>query len=285
MGTEVGRIEREFVFKSLADSNAGCDVHGSRKEARCTFYAVHDETLELAAAGRGPQRLRDRGGGPCLLLPAEQLPHVCLEGSRGRRETPDRGAAARHLQEPAAEVRAREAGGRDPGFLLFEGKERRAELPEERTVTSPWSRRRVSSGVRFRSHPGSAQDLSGEDGAPRHRKRHRDASGQDPPSLGGEDHRPTRQEPLDPLHRGRLSHPRSLPGRPHHHQGRPGSSGAGGRRAAPRHHEPARPTSSTRRRSSRSTPSCGRRCCTTSTPSAICGSGTPCSGERESRAS
>ena len=47
MGTEVGRIEKEFVFKSLVDDKATCDLHGSRKEFRCLFSGVGDETLEL----------------------------------------------------------------------------------------------------------------------------------------------------------------------------------------------------------------------------------------------
>jgi hypothetical protein len=49
MGTEVGRIEKEFVFKSLVDDAVPCDLHGSRKEARCTFSGITDTGLELAA--------------------------------------------------------------------------------------------------------------------------------------------------------------------------------------------------------------------------------------------
>jgi hypothetical protein len=48
MGTEVGRIEKEFVFKTLVDDAVPCDLHGSRKEARCRFAGVGDQTLELA---------------------------------------------------------------------------------------------------------------------------------------------------------------------------------------------------------------------------------------------
>ena len=48
MGTEVGRIEKEFVFKSLVDDAIPCDLHGSRKEARCRFAGVSDDELELA---------------------------------------------------------------------------------------------------------------------------------------------------------------------------------------------------------------------------------------------
>jgi hypothetical protein len=48
MGTEVGRIEKEFVFKSLVDDATPCDLHGTRKEARCTFSGVTDDALELS---------------------------------------------------------------------------------------------------------------------------------------------------------------------------------------------------------------------------------------------
>ncbi|HVO38834.1 MAG TPA: PilZ domain-containing protein [Spirochaetia bacterium] len=47
MGTEVGRIEKEFVFKALIDEAAPCDVHGERREARFRFGAVTDERLDL----------------------------------------------------------------------------------------------------------------------------------------------------------------------------------------------------------------------------------------------
>jgi hypothetical protein len=47
MGTEVGRIEKEFVFKSLVDDAAPCDLHGSRREFRCKFAGVGDAGLTL----------------------------------------------------------------------------------------------------------------------------------------------------------------------------------------------------------------------------------------------
>ncbi|HEY9593384.1 MAG TPA: PilZ domain-containing protein [Spirochaetia bacterium] len=47
MGTEVGRIEKEFVFKSLVDSHAECDLHGTRREFRCVFAAADGERLTL----------------------------------------------------------------------------------------------------------------------------------------------------------------------------------------------------------------------------------------------
>jgi hypothetical protein len=50
MGTEVGRIEKEFVFKSLVDDGAACDLHGSRKEFRCRFSGVSEDRLELRPA-------------------------------------------------------------------------------------------------------------------------------------------------------------------------------------------------------------------------------------------
>jgi hypothetical protein len=48
MGTEVGRIEKEFVFKSLADDGVPCDLHGSRREYKCRFSGFADEALELS---------------------------------------------------------------------------------------------------------------------------------------------------------------------------------------------------------------------------------------------
>jgi hypothetical protein len=48
MGTEVGRIEKEFVFKSLVDEGTPCDLHGSRKEFRCRFSGVTDQRLEMS---------------------------------------------------------------------------------------------------------------------------------------------------------------------------------------------------------------------------------------------
>ena len=47
MGTQVGRIEKEFVFKALIDDAAPCDVHGMGKEANCRFSHVSDERLEM----------------------------------------------------------------------------------------------------------------------------------------------------------------------------------------------------------------------------------------------
>ena len=48
MGTQVGRIEKEFVFKSLVDDKVPCDVHGSRKEIACRFSASSEERLEMS---------------------------------------------------------------------------------------------------------------------------------------------------------------------------------------------------------------------------------------------
>lgn len=48
MGTEVGRIEKEFVFKTLADGQVPCDVHGSQKEFACRFSGINEDRLELA---------------------------------------------------------------------------------------------------------------------------------------------------------------------------------------------------------------------------------------------
>jgi hypothetical protein len=49
MGTPVGRIEKEFVFKALADEGTPCDVHGSRREARCRLVEAGTDTLGLEA--------------------------------------------------------------------------------------------------------------------------------------------------------------------------------------------------------------------------------------------
>jgi hypothetical protein len=48
VGTEVGRIEKEFVFKSLVDDNTTCDLHGKRKEFRCRFSGIAPDGLELS---------------------------------------------------------------------------------------------------------------------------------------------------------------------------------------------------------------------------------------------
>jgi len=48
MGTQVGRIEKEFVFKSLVDEKVPCDVHGSRKEFACRFSASAEDRLEMS---------------------------------------------------------------------------------------------------------------------------------------------------------------------------------------------------------------------------------------------
>jgi hypothetical protein len=47
MGTAVGRIEKEFVFKALIDDGTPCDVHGTGKEAKCRFSRVDEESLEM----------------------------------------------------------------------------------------------------------------------------------------------------------------------------------------------------------------------------------------------
>src|SRR5208337_3017838 len=48
MGTEVGRIEKEFVFKSLVDDKVPCDLHASRREFSCRFSGASEERLELS---------------------------------------------------------------------------------------------------------------------------------------------------------------------------------------------------------------------------------------------
>jgi hypothetical protein len=48
MGTQVGRIEKEFVFKVLAEEGVTCDVHGHGKEIRCSFESENEKTLTFA---------------------------------------------------------------------------------------------------------------------------------------------------------------------------------------------------------------------------------------------
>jgi len=48
MGTEVGRIEKEFVFKSLVDDSVPCDLHGSRREFACRFSGTGEDRLQLS---------------------------------------------------------------------------------------------------------------------------------------------------------------------------------------------------------------------------------------------
>ena len=50
MGTSVGRIEKEFVFKALVDDGTPCDVHGTGREAQCRFSRITDERLEMVPA-------------------------------------------------------------------------------------------------------------------------------------------------------------------------------------------------------------------------------------------
>jgi hypothetical protein len=48
MGTEVGRIEKEFVFKSLVDDRVPCDLHASRREFPCRFSGIDEDRLEMS---------------------------------------------------------------------------------------------------------------------------------------------------------------------------------------------------------------------------------------------
>ena len=93
MGTEVGRIEKEFVFKSLVDDKAPCDVHGSRREVRCRFAGVDDATLTftpeegtLEGFSPGDDVRVFSGHGPATTLGDERRanPFVGEEPRRGR---------------------------------------------------------------------------------------------------------------------------------------------------------------------------------------------------------
>lgn len=48
MGTQIGRIEKEFVFKALVDDGSTCDCHGTGAEVNCRFAGVSEDRLELA---------------------------------------------------------------------------------------------------------------------------------------------------------------------------------------------------------------------------------------------
>ncbi len=48
MGTPVGRIEQEFVLKSLIESETRLDVHGTRKDVHGTLVRARQDTMELA---------------------------------------------------------------------------------------------------------------------------------------------------------------------------------------------------------------------------------------------
>ena len=48
MGTQVGRIEKEFVFKTLVDEKVPCDVHGSQREIACRFSASSEDRVEMS---------------------------------------------------------------------------------------------------------------------------------------------------------------------------------------------------------------------------------------------
>ncbi len=57
MGTQVGRIEKEFVFKALADEGIACEVHGHGKEIRCRFDSADDSEIRFIALEGGLQDL------------------------------------------------------------------------------------------------------------------------------------------------------------------------------------------------------------------------------------
>ncbi len=48
MGTLVGRIEKEFMFKTLTDDAVPCDVHGRSSEFRCRLTLAGDKELAFA---------------------------------------------------------------------------------------------------------------------------------------------------------------------------------------------------------------------------------------------
>jgi hypothetical protein len=95
MGTEVGRIEKEFVFKSLVDDGVPCDLHASRKEFPCRFSGIDEDRLEMSP-------LEGTLDG---LTPGEEV-RVFFYLKNNYHTF-----ATRRLQEPPAQVRAGKAGG------------------------------------------------------------------------------------------------------------------------------------------------------------------------------
>jgi hypothetical protein len=53
MGTPVGRIEKEFVFKALVEDRTACDIHGSGAEVRCAFDASDERSVSFSAEESG----------------------------------------------------------------------------------------------------------------------------------------------------------------------------------------------------------------------------------------
>jgi hypothetical protein len=54
MGVRVGRIVKEFVFKSLIDQNVGLNIHGQRKEMSGPVVDIRDEYLEVEVRSGNP---------------------------------------------------------------------------------------------------------------------------------------------------------------------------------------------------------------------------------------
>ncbi len=130
MGTQVGRIEKEFVFKTLVDDKVPCDVHGSRKEFACRFSASTDDRLEMSPVEGTIEGIRPGGRGPGLLLPEEQLPHLRLARPGDCSGTHRCAAAAGRVQEPPAQVREGETAGLNRGLVQPARHKGGAELPE-----------------------------------------------------------------------------------------------------------------------------------------------------------
>ena len=59
MGTAVGRIVQEFVFRSLVDQRIPIQVHGHRKEMEGVLASVDDTSLDLTVSQGGAWRGRD----------------------------------------------------------------------------------------------------------------------------------------------------------------------------------------------------------------------------------
>jgi len=60
MGTQVGRIEKEFVFKSLIDNRVPLELHGHQKEFKGTIVEADDEKITIQGESESMDFLREK---------------------------------------------------------------------------------------------------------------------------------------------------------------------------------------------------------------------------------
>ena len=68
MGVRVGRIVKEFVFKSLADQNVELTIHGQRKSASGPVVEISDEYLIVQARSGNPELFEQKENVQVYLL-------------------------------------------------------------------------------------------------------------------------------------------------------------------------------------------------------------------------